>query len=199
VLHGLRQADARDFRPRRDALAAELARVAAEDDVFALVTPEERELLERLRRVETTLARLGPREDFAAAREKYRVLRGVFLWRLNEEFAPRLWAANRELRALDRALDEAGRRRTAVDAARATGARGVEGYDERIAQAHERIGRLQSQLVVAGLQLEQYLQERAVVELERRQQRIGVYVTQARFAVAQIYDQAAARGAEPAE
>ncbi|HEX9627891.1 MAG TPA: hypothetical protein VGA00_13215 [Acidiferrobacterales bacterium] len=199
VLHGLRQADARDFRPRRDALAAELERVAAEDDVYALVTDKERELLARLTRAEATLTRLGPRADLAAAREKYRVLRGVFLWQLNEEFMPRLWAANRELRALDRALEDAARRRAAVDAARETGARGVEGYDERIAQARERIQRLQSELVVAGLQQEQYLQELAVAELERQQQRIGVYITQARFAVAQIYDQAAARGAEPAE
>jgi hypothetical protein len=41
------------------------------------------------------------------------------------------------------------------------------------------------------------VQQLAVAELERQKQRLATYLTQARFAVAQIYDQSSRAGEQP--
>ena len=63
-------------------------------------------------------------------------------------------------------------------------------FGERIAELDQRIRGLIPQ--VAGLQREQQhqVQELAVAELQRQKERLAVYATQARFAVAQLYDRA---------
>jgi hypothetical protein len=53
-----------------------------------------------------------------------------------------------------------------------------------------RINRAQADVGTAARAQEDYLAELAVAELALRREQITTYITQARFAVAQIYDQA---------
>jgi TolA-binding protein len=61
-------------------------------------------------------------------------------------------------------------------------------FAARIAQLDWRIRSLQPQVAQLMQDQQQYLQELAVAELEHQKEQLGLYATQARFAVARIYD-----------
>ena len=63
-------------------------------------------------------------------------------------------------------------------------------FDKRIEALRSRIDRAQADVGAAARAQEDYLAELAAAELARRREQIATYITQARFAVAQIYDQA---------
>ena len=72
---------------------------------------------------------------------------------------------------------------------------GFQGFDERITTLRARIQSLQPRIDSALRTQGRYLEDIAVAELEERKRRLGLYLVQARFGLAQIYDQAT----EPAE
>ena len=65
-----------------------------------------------------------------------------------------------------------------------------DGFDKRIEALRGRVTRARAEVGGAARAQEEYLAEVAVAELARRREQIVAYITQARFAVAQIYDQA---------
>lgn len=71
-----------------------------------------------------------------------------------------------------------------------TAAQAFEGYDSRIDGLRNRITASLARLSTVTAAQERYLEEMAVAELQQQKQRLAEYVVQARFAVAQIYDQA---------
>lgn len=169
--------------------AAEVERIATEDDVFALANDRERAMLERLNRVFERLKRAGAKADTEAV-EKYRRLRGVLLWDVNAEFKPRLWEARQALRAADSEFTEAHRRRESLLRAREEMPGRFDKFDASIAGLGKRIIAAQA-MVDRTLEEEgSHIAELAVAELEQQKQRLATYITQARFAVAQIYDRA---------
>jgi hypothetical protein len=193
-LPGVQQALANtDLTPQkkaRDAFAAEIGRIERENDAFAVLPLDQQQLLLRLAQIDGRLRSLADQPGIKEAQEKYRLLSGVYLWNVNRDFVPRLWLSQKELNGLNAALDESEKRKQALVQAQARAAQAFEGYDARIAAVRERIARAQARIVSVALAQERRIEELAVAELEQRQQRVAGYLTQARFAVAQIYDQA---------
>jgi len=65
-----------------------------------------------------------------------------------------------------------------------------EAFAARIAQLEQRIQALTPRAVALAREQQEQIQELAVAELLRQKQRLAAYATQARFAVAQLYDRA---------
>ena len=74
--------------------------------------------------------------------------------------------------------------------AQVSATKAFEGYDARIAVLRGKISPLLSKVSDQAAKQERYLENLAVAELEQHKQRLSTYLLQARFAVAQIYDQA---------
>ncbi len=196
VLRDERSRNLPELSARRDRYAAELARVERDDDVMMLATDEERQLLVRLDRVESNLKRLSGHEDVSAARDKYRLLRGLLSWDVASDYKPRLWQARKELKALDRDLAETRVRREELMRAQVDAPKSFENFGTRIASLRGRITQLQSRVQAMSASHGHYLEELAVAELSAQKQRLAAYLTQARFAVAQMYDEASNPGRE---
>lgn len=190
VLNEARARSPVQFQQERDRWAAELQRVETEFDVAALADPKRQDLLERLARVERGLGSLSG-EEAIIAKEKYRRLRGVLYWDLTVDFKPRLWEAQRSLQELDAEVANYQERRSALEQAQRELPAKFDAFQQRIDESRARIRELQSKLAAASDEQHRYLSDLAVAELGLLQERIGTYLTQARFAVAQIYDQAA--------
>src|SRR5581483_10646931 len=95
------------LKARRAALADRLAQVARVRDVAALATPQESALWTRVLRAQATLAHDPDTPAFAKLRARLALVRGVLLYRMDQEFAARAWTEQKELRHLDVALAQA--------------------------------------------------------------------------------------------
>jgi hypothetical protein len=180
---------------RRDALAERARVITLERDVAALATPEQATALARLDLVEASLARMPPgeRRDELAARA--RLLRGTLGWQLDAEYKLRQRRLGASLRELDRELELARDRLARVDAAGPAAALDTAALAIRAARLRERIAQVEPRINAVVAAQERALAELAVGELEARKRRLDSYAGQAQFALASLYDRAAAGGA----
>ncbi len=180
---------------RRDALQAEFEAAMARRDIYALATDQEREQLATLDAVDAELLRHAGDAAFDEAREKARLARGVLLWKLDAAWNVRSWQTSRALRELNASVYDARTRETAATRAR-------EGAPERNAELGIRVMQLSPRVAALSTRLEQAraaqgqrLADIAVRELEDQRKRLDEYSVEARYALATIYDRAAAGSA----
>jgi hypothetical protein len=175
---------------RHDALVAELERVEREADAQAFATARERELQSRLDRVRDTLERGGSDPELAQARERYRRAAGALLWQQNDQFAVRLWNAKKGMQELQRNLSRAQQRNVAIAVAQRDEPARLDQFATRIDALSARVEAMIPRVAALSGEQGNAVQELAVAELLRQKERLAAYGTQARFAVAQIYDRA---------
>ncbi len=175
---------------KRDALRTELARVEREADVAAFADARERELQARIDAVRAIVERGGDDPGIAAARERLRRAAGALLWQQTQDFADRLWQAKKHLAELERNLSEAHAREAALARAQRDEPAKLDAFAARIEALAARVKALQPRVAELAAAQQHHVQELAVAELAKQKQRLAAYVSQARFAVAQIYDRA---------
>jgi hypothetical protein len=193
------QADAVLASGRLDKYGAERAntggqldQVEAAQDVPALGTAEERDQWARIVRLEAALLTAPHDEETDVIREKTRLAKGVLYWRLAESFKARVWNERRTLKDLDQALREAQNRWVRVQKARSSTPNNTGEFAARVEALRQRLEATQQRLAGVAQQQNGLLEALARNELEQQKERIGTYQIQARFALASIYDRAAA-------
>jgi hypothetical protein len=178
------------MQKRRDTLAAELQRAKADTDGVAFADPAQRELMARLDSVQATLKTLGNDAEFAPQRERARAAAGALTWQLAQQYPQRVWDARRALARVDLELAEARRRDAALAQAQKDEPAKFNAFAGRIDGLGGRIDALIPRVAALSREQQQAVQDIAVAELSRQKERLAVYATQARFAVAQLYDRA---------
>lgn len=184
---------------RQDALATEFQAAETAADGLAYADAEQRGALDKLAAAERLLAEpaAAAEVDPADVQERLRRLRGALTWQLAQDHPERRWSAEKGLRDGAAALEEARRRDAALVQAAAAEPAKFERLAARIDELATRIGALQPRVAALGTEQQQALQETAVVALQAQKERLVGYTNQARYAVAQLYDQATAPGANP--
>jgi len=179
-----------NLEQRRDSLKSELALAEGQADGLAFADAKERSLLVRLDRARAALEREHNDPQSDVARERYRRVAGALSWQLAQEFPTRLWDAKKDLTQLT--ADLARARSLDADLMRAQKEEPAhfDQFAARISALEQRIRALIPRVEeLLGLQ-RGAVQEMAVAELQAQKERLALYGTQARFAVAQIYDRA---------
>jgi hypothetical protein len=180
------------YGAERATVGGQLDQVEASLDVAALGTPEERDQWARVMRLEAALLTAPNDEETNVIREKTRLAKGVLYWRLAESFKARVWNERRTLKDLDQALREAQNRWVRVQKARGAMPNNTGEFAARVAALRARLDGAQQRLAGVAKQQNALLETLARKELEQQKERIGTYQIQARFALASIYDRAAA-------
>jgi tetratricopeptide (TPR) repeat protein len=175
---------------RRVELDSRLQAIERSEDVVALGTEKEQDTWRALEAMEPAVAQL-PEDD--QVRVKHRFLKGLLIWDLRRDYKARLWAEKKHLAELDRDLREAQRRHHEVESARDDWPEKFGDLSARIATLRPRVLGMQGEAQAALLKQQLFLQDIAVAELEAQRDRLNTYMVQARFALASIYDRAAAR------
>lgn len=117
------------------------------------------------------------------------------LWDLDSAFKLRLWKLESSLKATGAALAETTQRIGLVQTASDLAPQNTAGFEARVGTLARRIDELGPRIDRVTLAQEQMLARVAVRELEAQKARLASYATQAQFALASIYDGAAARSA----
>ena len=178
------------LQQRGEAVTKEVARVAAESDSAALADANQRDYMERIASARATLALPGAEVDAASVQERLRRASGALTWQLAQQYPARLWEASKAVGLIQTQLTEAAQRDAALVQAQRDEPARFERFAARIKELDTRIQALIPRVAALSRDQEQEVQGLAVAELERQKERLAVYATQARFAVAQIYDRA---------
>lgn len=177
---------------RRDAVAGEVARAEREQDAAAFANVRDRELLDLLASVQDGIKSLGNDADAERTRQRARLASGALTWRLAQEYPARAWEAKKDLLVIDTELEQARLHDAAITQAQRDEPARQEAFAKRIAELAQRIKALIPRVASLTKDQQQEVQELAVAELARQKDRMVAYSQQARFAVAQMYDRAAA-------
>ncbi|HET7608109.1 MAG TPA: tetratricopeptide repeat protein, partial [Gammaproteobacteria bacterium] len=193
----LESVDLAAMTQRRVELESRLQAIERTEDVVALGTAKQQQNWQLIEAMEQKLALLPHDAASDEMRAKHRFLRGLLLWDLRRDYKARLWAEHKALGDLDRQLREAQRRHHQVASSRDDWPEKFTALTARIGALRPRVNGLKESAQVALLRQQEFLQDIAVEELKAQRDRLNVYQIQARFALASIYDRAAAR-VEPA-
>ena len=183
-----RQLNLDKARQRRDTYASRLAAIEKNSDALGLATVKEKKLWALLQHVNEILARhsnIDPVNDY---RHKQRLLQGLFIWRIDQQYKPRLWEVRKHLKELDKTIEQAQLQRESLLNAQRDAPQGFEGYGENINKLKDRLSVLQNRVAQARTTQERYLQHMVIDELENREAHLRTYLTQARYGLAQIFD-----------
>jgi predicted negative regulator of RcsB-dependent stress response len=160
-----------------------------------LATADERIVMVRLAQLEAAIA-ASDDSRAPALLERLQRLQGTLTWRLRTEYHERLTQAHEHLHELDADIAVLNARYESFVRARQAAMHSYVGYDApikrmrvRVADALERTNRLMKH---QGHLIETV----AIEELQARGERLEVYQTQARYAVADSYDRATRAQAE---
>ena len=154
-----------------------------------LATADERIVLQRIRAMEAALhAAEDPRS--LALKQRITRLKGVLGWAIHTEYHERLTQAHKHLRDLNADVAVLTARHEAFVRTRQAAVHSYVGYDIPInrlrARVRESLQRVNTLLARQG----QLIETVAVNELKARGERLEMYQTQARYAVADSYDRA---------
>jgi hypothetical protein len=173
---------------KRAALAAELERVERNGDVIAFSDERQDALLQRLAEVQAAVQANAKDPEIAALAEKVRLLSGVLGWELSTQWSDRLWQSQKALRDADRGLEEAQQREDRLARAQREEPQRFAAFAKRIDALEASINALIPRVASLTQEQQQHVQGIAVAALTLAQERLAQYQTQARFALAQLYD-----------
>ena len=175
---------------RRAQLASRLADIVARDDPVGLASHSELQQWQQLQAIGTRLARLQPTPQTEALQDKQRRLQGILAWQLNTDYKARLQQATQQLAELDALSAETRQTLRNLQQADLDTPAGFGDFSHRIQQQKATLLQLQSRTTSTRLAQGARIEQLAVTELEQQQQRLDSYIVQARFALAQTYDDA---------
>jgi len=178
------------MRKRRDRVAADIAAGESQADGMAFASAKQLELIELVKNVQATLDKAGPSPQTDAARARLRLSSGVLNWQIAHDYSDRVWEAKKDLAAIDATIAEAQQRDAALAQAQRDEPARFERFGKRITALAPQLDVLSPKVAALSREQQAVVQEIAVAELTRQKERLAVYATQARFAVAQLYDRA---------
>lgn len=174
-----------------------LNNIEQSNDWLALATEEEFEMWGEITGLEGTPALAADIPEAIEVRDKIGLLKGVLQWQIERDFSNRLWQIRRNLRQTGEALVETQRARRQIDETMRNEPLRFNEFTERVEGLAPRIEGMKMRVDDALADQRAFLTSIAVGELQAQKRRLDTYTIQARFALAAIYDLAAAVGDVP--
>jgi hypothetical protein len=188
----LSRADIDAMVQRKFEFDAQLDEVEQGHDWLALANEREFEMWGEIAGFESTPALRVDIPEADEVRDKVMLLKGVLQWQLERDFKDRVWRARRDVRKTGEALVEAQRSRRQIDDSMRNEPLRFEEFSSRVYGLGPKIDGMQLRVAEAMGEQRSFLEAIAVGELRAQKQRLDAYTVQARFALAAIYDLAAA-------
>lgn len=184
----LEQQQADDWAEAQESFRSDIETALASEDAEFFMTTEQKALKARLDEVAATLAQLPDDESTASQREKYQRMRAYFDWSLANDYGVNRWAAQKQLRELDREMEQFRNQRAAIEDLMA----GDNEHDElagRLIRKGVELRELKTQVQEALGQARRILTSRLDQALEQQNTELRRYLVASRHAQARLADQ----------
>lgn len=184
----LEQQQADEWVEARDEFRAKIAAALAEEDAVFFMTTEQKALQARLDRVAATLAQLPDDQSTADQRQKYKRMKAFFDWSVANDYGVNRWAAQKQLRGLNREMEQFRNQRAAMEELMA----GDGEHDQlvqRLARNAAELQTLKTEVQEALGMARGILMDRLDRALEQQSLEIRRYLVASRHAQARLADQ----------
>ena len=165
-----------------------IATALAEEDVQFFMTAEQKALRDKLNEVEETLAGLPDDATTASQRETYRRMRAYFDWWIADDYGVNRWAAQKQLRELDREMQHFQAQRQRVETLMSDDDRHAE-LARRISASESELATLGQEVAVALSNARRILLSQVDSMLVAQQEELNGYLVASRHAQARLADQ----------
>ena len=188
----LERLEERQMDVLRSILAVQDRLLDEDETVFSYASKSDEARIERLRNVVpavTLLQKIGtPTRDLAPYKERWRRMRGLQLWSIYEAQPQRKWDTERDHMILRSETDKLFRQLENTRTSLIWADSSWRGFPERVGQLQQRVAALDSD--VAGIQRDQeaLLTEMTRQHLTELDERLTLYLAQARLTLARLYD-----------
>ena len=173
-----------------------IATALAEEDVQFFMTAEQKALRDKLNEVEETLAGLPDDATTARQRETYRRMRAYFDWWIADDYGVNRWAAQKQLRELDREMQHFQAQRQRVETLMSDDDRHAE-LVRRISASESELATLGQEVAVALSSARRILLSQVDSMLVAQQEELNGYLVASRHAQARLADQLFRRSQNP--
>lgn len=157
------------------------------EDLRFFMTQEQHELADRLAQVEQTLSQLPNDESTRDQRETFQRMKAYFNWRLADDYAVNRWAAEKQLRELDRAMEVFVDQRALIEQEMASGGEN-QALAARVAARQATLQRLRGEVDKALSAARTELLTLVDAELLQQSQEVQGYLRATRHAAARLAD-----------
>jgi tetratricopeptide (TPR) repeat protein len=169
-----------DFRRR-------IEQATEQEEATFFMTAGQRQLRQQLDRVEETLTVLPDDDSTRKQRQTYERMRAYFNWRVADEYSVNRWAAVRQLRELDEAMDTFVSQRQLMEQEMLSDAR-LDEFAGRIVSKSNELNQVDQMLGQALNQTRQDLMALVKSELTSQRREIAGYLRASRHAQARLAD-----------
>jgi hypothetical protein len=173
-----------------------IATALAEEDVQFFMTAEQKALRDKLNEVEETLAGLPDDATTASQRETYRRMRAYFDWWIADDYGVNRWAAQKQLRELDREMQHLQAQRQRVETLMSDDGRHAE-LARRISASERELATLGQEVAVALSNARRILLSQVDSMLVAQQEELNGYLVASRHAQARLAEQLFRRSQNP--
>ena len=173
-----------------------IATALAEEDAQFFMTAEQKALRDKLNEVEETLAGLPDDATTASQRETYRRMRAYFDWWIADDYGVNRWAAQKQLRELDREMQHLQAQRQRVETLMSDDGRHAE-LARRISASERELATLGQEVAVALSNARRILLSQVDSMLVAQQEELNGYLVASRHAQARLADQLFRRSQNP--
>lgn len=184
-----------ELNQQHEKLAKQVAAIEKGNAVLALLPNEDQAKVSKLAAMQTRLSESRQSDaDVNEMQQRLNLLRGVLLWQATEQFPERLRDAKQALDDSKLTLQKASATKALVEGLQQSSDTRRARERVRTGQQQLRAAREQSDATIAAVR--RYLAELASSELRRQHSNITGYLSQARLAIARLYDTGTQRALE---
>lgn len=176
------------LKNKRDKLAVKIQQIKQQKNIYALASDDEASLLKSLDKIKISLNQLSKKDDFSEESEKYKLYRGLLLWDISTDYAPRYWKVKNELNQVDDALDIAIKRLQSIKKSSKNAPLSYLGYNNRIKNKEKKLEKLLNKVTSIITSQEKQIEKQALLSLRQRYHQIKNYHTRASYSLARLYD-----------
>jgi len=165
--------------------------IEQQQDILALVTAKEQKIINRLKNAAIAIESLKDKQDVTEQKHKFKILKGMLIWKLSREYVPRLWKAEKQLKLVESGLTKTENATASLKKAWLSAPSRFAGFSEQVTEKKTRISQLKTKLKHLLGQQQRFLVLMAMRELNNKQRALKNYHARARFSVARLYDKIA--------
>ena len=171
----------------RGALRAKMAQAEETQDGRVLVDAEESALWNRVEQAEKRVALLNQGGiDVSEEQEALRLYRGMLAWRASENYSIGKWEIKKQFAEVDKWVTDTEDKLQRIESM--SPERFDVAFSDRLTALQQRIDQQAEKVDSALLESETNIRVLAVEELLKQQQRLSLYLGQAKLSIARLYD-----------